>query len=50
MNLFTILLIVLIVILLGGGQFYGGGAYRGYSFGGVGLLVLILVLFILFGR
>ena len=34
MNIGTILLIVLIVMLFSGGTFYGGGAYRGYGWGG----------------
>ena len=42
-----ILLIVLILIFGLGGNFYGGGAYRypGFGLGGVLLVVLLLLLF-----
>ena len=53
MSLGTILIILLVIALLGGftgignGPFYGGGYYAG---GGIGLVLLIVVLLVAFGR
>lgn len=53
MSIGTIILIILLVLLLGGGLgFYGPGyaPYRGYGWGGTGLVVIILVVLLLAGR
>ncbi len=52
MSLTTIVVIVVVLLLLGGGGYgYRSGAYGGNVFGGgVGLIALIVVLILLFGR
>jgi len=49
----TLLIIILVVLILGGGGWYGRGAGWGpayYGGSGVGLILLLFVLWLLFGR
>jgi hypothetical protein len=53
MSVGTIILIILLVALLGGNLgWYGPGyaPYRGYGWGGFGLLFIILIVLLLAGR
>lgn len=52
MSIGTILIILLIVILLGGGVGYVGPQYNWDTthYSGLGLIVVILVILLLFGR
>jgi len=46
----TVILIVLVVLILVGGPYYGGQQGWGPGpYGGIGLVVLLIVLYLLFG-
>ena len=43
-----LLVIILLILAFGtGGNFIGNGAYRGYGFGGAGLLIVVLLVILL---
>jgi Sec-independent protein translocase protein TatA len=54
MSLLTLLLIIAVLVILFGNPHVGPRVYTGYSYGywpgGLGLILLLVVLFLIFGR